>query len=207
MRIMERDILILREIDRWRFLLSRHIQVLCGFSGDRACDRRLKILIESGFIERQKIFYGVPSFYLLTHQGKLLIGASHKKDKIRVEQAKHDILALDTAIYLKERFDLSHNDFTTEKELHQNDGFSNRKHVPDFLINHGTYVTCVEIELTLKAKETFLKNLKDNFLKYDSQIWVISKRDTRNRKLIENSGFTDIEIIDCEWIETHAKKR
>ena len=48
LRIMERDKKIMREIDRWRVCLGRHIRALAGFTGQRACDRRLRELIEAG---------------------------------------------------------------------------------------------------------------------------------------------------------------
>jgi DNA-binding Lrp family transcriptional regulator len=61
LRIMERDKKVMREIDRWRVCLGRHIRELAGFTGERACDRRLRKLIEAGYIERKHILYGVPA--------------------------------------------------------------------------------------------------------------------------------------------------
>ena len=50
MVIVERDYQIMRDIERYRYVLSRHIKLLADFEGQRACDRRLKI--------RQKINEG-----------------------------------------------------------------------------------------------------------------------------------------------------
>lgn len=44
MRLTERDELILREVDRWRACGSKHIRLLANFSGQRATDRRLKMI-------------------------------------------------------------------------------------------------------------------------------------------------------------------
>lgn len=41
-QLNERDLNILNEITKWRFMLGRQIKILCGFQGQRACDRRLK---------------------------------------------------------------------------------------------------------------------------------------------------------------------
>ena len=98
MRLQERDYSILQEIERWRFCLSRHIKCLAAFSGQRACDRRLKLLIEAGYIQHKKILYGIPSLYYLTHKGKVLIHANKRQDKIKIEQITHDITVLDTVI-------------------------------------------------------------------------------------------------------------
>ena len=48
LELQERDYEILRLVYRFRFCLGRHVQVLCGFSGARASDRRLKLLVEAG---------------------------------------------------------------------------------------------------------------------------------------------------------------
>lgn len=206
MRLMERDFCVFKEIDRWRFLLSRHIQTFCGFSGERACHRRLKVLMEAGYIERQHLFYGLPSLYSLTHKGKVLIGTNQYNEKIRLEQVPHDVMVLDTAMYLVKQHGISLEAITTEKQLHQSDGFSIRMHRPDFVYTNENKTACVEVELSQKSKERFLKNLKDNFSRYDEQLWILPKRDKRNHLLIEKSGFTDIRIIESEVIEHNSKR-
>jgi len=46
-RLVERDERIIRELDRWRVVQGRHIMHLTGFSGQSACDRRLRKLIQA----------------------------------------------------------------------------------------------------------------------------------------------------------------
>lgn len=173
LRVTERDELILREIDRFRACGSRHIRFLAGFSGQRATDRRLKILIDSGYLDRKKFLYGVPSVYFLTSKGKTLIQAGTRPEKIKVEQIVHDMTVLDTAIYFMHKKGLSLQEITTEKQLHQLDGFGVRKHRPDFIFQKDNKTTCVEVELTLKAKNRLLKIIKDNYMEYDTQIWIV----------------------------------
>ncbi len=173
MRVTERDELILREVDRWRACGSRHIRFLAGFSGQRATDRRLKILIDAGYLDRKKYLYGVPSIYFLTSKGKTLIQAGTRPEKIKVEQIVHDMTVLDTAIYFMHKKCLSLQEITTEKQLHQLDGFGVRKHRPDFIFQKDNKTTCVEVELTLKAKNRLLKIIKDNYMEYDTQIWIV----------------------------------
>jgi len=98
--LVDKDYELMRELERWRFCLSRHIRVLAGFAGSRACDRRLKLLIEAGYIERKMILYGVPSLYYLSHKGRIVISANKRQDKIRVDKIGHDIAVLDTVIFL-----------------------------------------------------------------------------------------------------------
>ena len=94
-KVTERDELILREIDRWRTCGSRHIRFLANFSGQRATDRRLKILIDAGYIERKKYLYGVPSIYFLTSKGTIYAIVGNGIFSIFVLVARLFLLLLD----------------------------------------------------------------------------------------------------------------
>ncbi|MDE6021611.1 MAG: replication-relaxation family protein [Ruminococcus sp.] len=172
-RFVDRDYRILKEIDRWRVITGRQIASITGFSGQRACDRRLQKLIQAEYITRQKYLYGFPSIYSLTNTGKTIIQAPKLQQQIRLEQIIHDSYVTDTAIYISKKFDISFSDITTEKELHRQDGFSNRKHRPDFIYLYNSKIICTEIELTLKAKSRFEKNITANFENYDGQLWIV----------------------------------
>lgn len=191
-----RDYTVLQEIGRWRWLLSRHVKGIADFPSQRTTDRRLHALIEAGYVDKKKILYGIPSLYLLTHKGRILIGYSKKPDKIRIEQIPHDILVLDTLLYVKPLFNLSMNDIKSEKELHRLDGFGNRKHYPDFIFQYGDKKIAVEIEISSKAKERLRKNVETNYLNYDYQFWIIKKG---NQALVDtlqkfNDHYPNIKI-------------
>lgn len=207
MVLTDRDFEILKLISRWRFVLGRHVKELIGFTGARSCDRRLKTLLDTGYIKREKILYGVPSIYTLTHKGKVLLCQNPRQDKIKIDKIPHDILVLDSAIYIINTFKISLFEIITEKEQHSKDGFSNRKHCPDFIFNYKNNEICVEVELTAKSKSRFLDNLKSNYTKFDKQIWIIPKNETRNKEMIKKSGFPDISILDCEVITNYIRKR
>lgn len=69
MKITDRDCQVVSEIARWKYCLGRQIRILGGFTGQRATDRRLKILIDSLYIERHRIIYGVAGLYFVTKTG------------------------------------------------------------------------------------------------------------------------------------------
>ena len=191
-RIVERDKKIMREIDRWRVCLGRHIRELAGFSGQRACDRRLRKLIEAGYIERKHILYGVPAIYSVTKMGKKLAGIEPSNSKLKIEQIGHDITVLDTAIYLHKGIGILFEDITTEKELHSQDGFGIRKHRPDFIYG--------------KDNETIFEEIiKTNFMKYDRQIWIVpdSKCKIANILKANKAKYPNIEIKEIKEIEGH----
>lgn len=193
----ERDFIILKSIYKFRFCLGRHIKVFAGFTGQGACDRRLKKLIESKYIERKRYFYGIPYIYTLSHRGRMLLGVNKRAENIKLEQVHHDITVLDTVIYYMKKYNINLDNILSEKELHSINGFTSRKHAPDFIFDKDNIKTAYEIELTPKAFETLSKNVKTNYLNYDEQIWI-----TDNKKVRENleklKDEYDLEIMDLE---------
>lgn len=208
MRIVDRDYVIMKEIERWRFCLSRHIRFLAGFTGQRATDRRLKILIDAGYLERKRILYGVPGLYCLTYKSRVLLGTNLKPDKIKIEQIAHDIAVLDTAIYIHLKEQVSFSDMTTEKQLYQEKGFTRRKHQPDFIFSKEGKTYCVEVELTTKAKNRLETIIKDNFRAYNHQRWVVpNAKISILRILKENKRFyPTVQIIHLEEVLDYVKR-
>ena len=173
MVLTQRDVDIITSIQKWRFLLSRQIKVLCGFSGQRACDRRLKRLIEAGYIERKHFIYGVPRLYFVTRKAVKLLDLEYYTPNVRIEQITHDIAVIDTAIYLINNEGLEKSSITTEREMKHKAGFGNPKHFPDFIYTKDDKTFCVEIELSAKKLSTLESNIKNNYKKFDVQLWFV----------------------------------
>jgi hypothetical protein len=206
-QLVERDYIILKEIYRWRVCLGRHVQELIGFSSRNACEQRLRKLIKMGYLERKHILYGVPGLYFLTHKGKVLINVSRKVDKIRSEQILHDIAVLDTAIFLMRSKGITAGQITSEKELHMQDGFGKRVHRPDFVINKNEKITCVEVELNLKAKNRMDINLEANYLNYDYQLWIVPKKSKIEDILVDSKAkYTNITILYIEMVQNDNRR-
>ena len=201
MVIMDRDKEIIKLVYRFKFALSRHIKVLAGFSGTRATDRRLKLLVEAQYLSRRKYLYGVPYLYTVTHKGRILIGANKRENKIRLEQINHDVYVLDALIFFIEKYNLSLDQIESERELHIKDGFGSRKHHPDFVFSYKGKKYAVEVELNPKAKSNLEKNIRANYLNYDYQIWITDNNKVKT--LIENfsNDYSDLMLIRLESIK------
>jgi hypothetical protein len=208
MILVERDYAIMREVERFRFVLSRQIKLLAGFEGQRACDRRTKLLIEGGYIDRQKVLYGVPSVYYLTHKGKMLIGASKRQDKIQVEKIPHDIAVADTAIYFISNYGILPEEIQTEKETNSKTGFTKRKHNPDFIFEKEGEKNCVEVELSIKAKDRFEKIVETNYLEYKTQYWIVAKSGLKIKNNLENLlvKYPNIKTIILEEVQEFVRE-
>ena len=207
MVLVERDFKILRLLYDWEFCLGRQIRELAGFSGQRATDRRLKKLRDEQLIDRKRVLYGVPSLYTVTNTGKKLIGADVKHDtKIRIDLINHNINVIDTAIYILDKYKISYESMTTEKTLHKADGFGKRRHRPDFIFFHSDKVYCVEVELTLKAKSRMKANLKDNYLEYDYQLWVVPNHQGKILEILRECKdlYPNIYTVPLEEVIKHV---
>ena len=206
-RVVKRDYKILEEINRWRVSTGRAVAVLAGFSGLRASDRRLTKLCEAGYLERQKVLYGVASIYTITHKGKVLAGLPERPESIRIEQIPHDMAVLDTAIYISGTKGVAYKDITTEKQLHQQDGFGVRNHRPDFIYTYEGETTAVEIELSLKAKARLEANILANFRDYDSQLWVVPDLQSRIAHILreQNRLYQTIALLELKGVKNYVR--
>lgn len=207
-RLVDRDYLILRTIDKWRVITGKHICCMCGFSGQRSCDRRLAKLIGISLLSRKKVLYGVPSLYSLTASGRKLIDVPNRNEQIRIEQIAHDIAVVDTAIYFSRKYGIRFSDMITEKELHKQDGFRVRKHRPDFIFSHNNKTYCVEVELALKSKERFSQNIIANFTDYDGQFWIVPDRNSKIAQflLYMKQSYPNIKIIESAEVKNGFNK-
>ena len=95
----------------------------------------------------------------------------------------------------------------TEKQMYSELGFSERKHCPDFVIEKGGKKSCVEVELTLKAKPRLEKITEENYLAYDTQYWVVANTGYKIRKILNqlSEKYQNIEIKEIKEIEESAR--
>lgn len=204
-RLVERDYLILREIDKWRVITGKQICKIAEFSGQRACDRRLHKLLIAGILDRKRILYGIPAIYELTPRGKAIIGIPIKNECVRVEQIAHDMAVLDTAIYFSHKYEIAFSDIKSEKQLHKQDGFGVRKHRPDFVFIKADKSYCIEVELTMKSKDRFTKNIISNFKEYYMQIWVVPDSYSKIYSFLSEmrNVYPNIKIIDINEVKSY----
>lgn len=197
---MERDYLILNMIYRFGFCLGRHISFLANFPSARTCDRRLKLLVDHGYLFRKKVFYGLPYLYYLSKDGMRLIHVTPRDEMIRVDKIHHDITVLDCLPYFIKRYDFTFDIMTTERELHRKDGFGVRKHHPDIVFQKDDETYAIEFELSKKATVRLVHNIEQNYLNYDVQIWVIPASQSGILNILTSSleKYDNIEVMILE---------
>ena len=207
LRLNDRDREIMREVARWRFLLSRQIKVLGGFSGQRACDRRLKALYEAGYIDKKHIIYGIPRLYFVTKEAVKIFGLDYYTPNIRIEQIEHDIAVADTAIYLIKNDGIDQKSITTERDLRNRAGFGNQKHFPDFIYTKDGKPHCVEVEISTKRTDVLNKNIIDNYNAYDVQKWIVPSDKAKIIESVKSAGkrYGVIDLILLDEVKEYVK--
>ena len=205
LELQERDISILRLVYCFRFCLGRHIKILCGFSGARAADRRLKLLVEAGYLERKKLLYGVPYLYTVSHKGRMLIGVNKRADTLRIERIMHDSHVLDSVIFFLGTMNIGLDAIISEKEMHVSDGFGHHRHYPDFVINAPLGAIAVEVEIALKSKERLEKNIRTNYMDFDFQYWVLGDNPKLNALIKGFQGeYSNLSAIKLDAVVNYA---
>ncbi len=205
--LTERDDIILREIARWRGCLGRQIKKIGGFTGTRTTDARLKKLVDNGYLKRKRYVYGVAGIYQITPFTKRKLGLDVSISQIRLDQIDHDIAVVDTYLYFKDKYKLKSKDVISEKEFRHEQGFVTRGHAPDFLFKHRGKLNCVEVEFSEKAKDRLEKNVKDNYVKYNSQYFILGSNSHRVKKWLEDFAkkYPNITIVKWEVICDYTK--
>jgi len=179
--------------------------VLCKFTGERASDRRLRALIDAGYLKREKYLYGIPYMYTLSHKGRILLGVNKREDRIRVDRITHDIYILEAIVYFVLKYGVSIADIESEKELHIKDGFGIRKHQPDFVVSSNGKCIAVEVELNPKPKDRMEENIRENYMKYDRQIWITNNSKVKSLLKIFSGEYSNIEALALEDILAYGR--
>ena len=83
-----------------------------------------------------------------------------------------------------------------------------RNHRPDFIFAKDSKTYCVEVELSLKSKDRLERNIKENFLAYDVQIWVVGEGVPKVNKILEDNKiqYPNIEIVDMEGVKKYVSE-
>lgn len=200
LKLMERDYIILNMIYRFGFCFGRHVAFLANFPSARTCDRRLKLLVDNGYLFRKKVLYGLPYLYYLTKDGMRLIHVTPRNETIRVDKIHHDMTVLDCLPYFIKHYGFTFDTMTTERELHCKDGFGVRQHHPDTVFQKDGESFAIEFELSKKATVRLIHNIEQNYLNYDVQIWVIPASQSSTWNILTSSleKYDSIEVMTLE---------
>jgi len=85
--------------------------------------------------------------------------------------------------------------------VHIKDGFGIRKHQPDFVVHE---CIAVEVELNAKAKDRMEENIRENYMKYDKQIWITNNSKVKSLLKGFIQQYSNIEALALEDVLAHG---
>lgn len=197
LKLVSRDLEILKEVERWRFCLSRQIFEFTTFNSKSAFYRRLKLLVDHGYLTKKRYLYGVPSIYTVTPLSYKALALPSKNNRVSVGTLEHELAVIDCYLSFKKKYQLESNDFKSERELRKE--FTSSKHYPDIVFNNDDNSYCIEVEFSLKSSDSLERNIKENYLNYEKQFWIIKKEHHRLNKLLNKFKQECPNIVIILW--------
>ncbi|MBQ3258530.1 MAG: hypothetical protein IJA67_14150 [Oscillospiraceae bacterium] len=166
------------------------------------------MLIDEGFLTRKRYIYGVAGVLSITEKARRELNIILPVTEPRLDQIYHDITVTDTALYIMHRFKVSADAIETEKQMRNKDGFTQRKHMSDFIFRRNGATCCVEVELNTKSRDRFMNNIKQNYMDYDAQRWIVPQNKVKIRTMISDAQKTypNIKIIDMEVVDDYIRQ-
>lgn len=192
MRLTERDLAILRWVNAHRY--ARAEQIFRYFGLSRAIGyRRLKLLVQHGYLVHEVIFHSQPGHYRATVKGVAASGDELPAPReVLLSSYRHDILLVDLALELVGR---TGGTWITERQLRHRLGLDKvgrigkRLHVPDGVLqverNGQALVIAVELELSHKVGPRLQRILESYAVSNYSEVLYCCSTEQMLRKIQE----------------------
>lgn len=217
MHLLERDLKVLKVLDKLRVLDINLISTLIGFNKG-TCKNRMKLLNDEGYVKYYQESVSSKRYYTISKKGMSLLhppeikisksGRTYKKYKegpnINKRTLDHEIKVATVLNYiLKNNKDLTIDDFKTERDLQRDLSYKKIKktHFCDLLCEK--YRVKIEVELSAKQKSKLSQNILLNTSNY-TQIWIVNSNILYNRLLSQKNYLLEkfkIEVIKLDDIE------
>jgi hypothetical protein len=179
MKVTNRDLDIFRWINAMGFASAKQVSVYTGMHLKRA-QRRLKKLIDHGFLSHKKILHGNNGVYILTSIAAQICGSELPPlPHIRLGSFLHDSQMIDLGMDLAEKYKA---DFVSDRQLkHQISGgpVGKKGHIPDgaLVLPDGKKIG-VELELTQKGSRRLREIFRQHMRNIDfKEIWYFCGSD------------------------------
>lgn len=198
MQFTERDAQLLRWINGHGFVTLRQI-ARWNDSFYQSAQRRVRQLVDQGYLERRAIFHGDRAHWL-TKLGRQLCADDLPQPKdIKLGSYRHDQMLVDLSLSL---ISLLGGRFTPERRVRQIMGFTKfggRYHVPDGWMHFDDKENpvAIELELSTKGTERLEKVVRDHAWDFDiEEVWYFVESGVVRRHLKRVAeGYDSVKIF------------
>lgn len=217
-RLTNRDLNVLKTLNKLRVLDIVTIYQLCGFTRYNKCADRLSILVKEGYVISKTYNGSVKKYFTLTQKGMNILYPREeritKNDKKYIYQKKPPVIKVSTINHelmvakvllqlLKSNHELTIDDFKSDREMMMSLDYNSRvkeQHQCDLYCEK--YKAKIEVELSVKKKNELIKNFYLNGNNY-VQVWIVNGNLLYNRlsNLLDINGKFVGEIVKIDDID------
>jgi DNA-binding PadR family transcriptional regulator len=153
MILQDRDLEILKFINKFGYVGLDHIRELYNFSQSRVY-QILGRLIKNDYIDKKRVIADQASIYWLKTKGADLL-ETNRINKVSLQNIEHNLIVLN--VYLELMKQNSTLEIKSDRELRQGKGFGYTGHIPDLEIQteeqNGKKNIAIEIEISRKDRK------------------------------------------------------
>ena len=173
--LKERDLLIMRTLEKVTLATNAQLAILCGYRDISVCRKKLKSLEMLGYVYSD--WMGDKKAYTLTQLGLSQIERTRHQYEIKGIKSEHEELVTEAACYIYMKAGRSIFDMVFDREMGSLSAFRSQiDHRPDICFSLHQ---AVEVELTPKKlygtsdKSGLDDNFRSNCEYFSRQIWVV----------------------------------
>jgi Mn-dependent DtxR family transcriptional regulator len=203
MRLTITDIKLIRWVNKMKRVNVRHVEKFLHVSMSNVY-RRLKRLVDNGYLVHEQIFHLKPGIYYPTWKGVNAAGDPLSPARVNLTEYEHDLIVTDIALYFEKKYGY----WKSEREIRSDKGITlksqNHVHIPDGLTIIEGKKIAIEVELTQKGKERikriFSRHLRSN--DYD-EVWYLAKSNIKQNleQHVNNVIYSKIKIFDINEVD------
>lgn len=186
MRLTADDLVLIRWINKYKRVTADQAVVFLSVSKQNVY-RRLKRLVENGYLIHERIFHGKPGIYYPTYKGVSAAGDLMPPARVNLTDYEHDLIVVDIALHFEKKYGY----WKSERELRSDKGisggFGSKLHIPDGIIKVNDELIGIEVELTRKGKDRLRKIFMQHLRSNDYQkVWYFVNDENIRHHLLAN---------------------
>ena len=203
MKLMERDFLLFKWVNSHGYVTSFQINRFLNVAKTTGY-RRIKKLVDAGYLTRENLLHGVGAVHRITKQAKEISNENLSLiQKISLGGYNHNIRLVDLALDFERQYPDA--TFVTERQIRfiNGVGLSDHGHIPDGEIQFSNDKKwAIELEISVKASSRLDKIMKyyARNMDYSEVHYYVSDNIVFNaiQKAVDRAKLNHIKIINME---------
>ena len=195
MRLTADDLVLIRWINKYKRVTVGQALIFLGVSKQNVY-RRVKRLVDNGYLVHERIFHGKPGIYYPTHKGVNAAGDLMPPARVNLTDYDHDLKVVDIALHFEKKYGYWKSERELKSDKGISGGFGSKTHIPDGITKINDTLIGIEVELTRKGKDRLKKIFMQHVRSIDYQkVWYFVNDEKTRQYLLANMDHRVRSII------------